>query len=147
MCPGQRTMNGARTLGAAQKAVAVEERGIGSSFFVRAVVAGEDDDGVVIESLFLELGQNLTYIGVQARNHAGELGVHVVCGIIAASAVTSPRFVIAEMSFVSLQDGVVGLHQFGVRECIGEETVERLVGRLVIEPFEGFLMNHVCRIL
>ena len=48
---------GARTLGAAQKAVAVEERGIGSSFFVRAVVAGEDDDGVVIESLFLELAR------------------------------------------------------------------------------------------
>ena len=91
---------------------------------MRAVVAAEDHDRVLVEPLLLELGKDLAHIAVQARDHARELRMGVLHGIVARSFAAAPRLVHEELLLVVLQDLVVGLRQLGVRQRIGEETVE-----------------------
>ena len=52
-----------------------------------------------------------------------------------------------ELFLVFLQDRVVGLYQFGMRQGVRQEAVERLFAVLLVEPFQCLLVNQVGRIL
>lgn len=62
-----------RTLEAFELAVAAEERGVGTAFLVRAVVAGEDYQCVVGQTFLVEFAQDVAHVCVETGNHPGEL--------------------------------------------------------------------------
>ena len=71
-----------------------------------------------------------------------------VGGVIARALRASIRSLArSETLLVTLKNRVVGLCQFGVREGVGEDTQEGLVGTLGIEPFERTAMNEVGGVL
>ena len=130
-----------------EQAVAVEERGVGSALFVRSVVRGEDEHGIVGQSFLLEFSHNLAHLYVEARYHGRKFGVAILRRVIARTLVPAIGALLAEMSLVGQEDGVLGLGQFGVRQGIGEDSEERLVGRLLVQPGHGALVNQVGGVL
>ena len=137
----------ALALQAPQLAVASEECRVGPAFFVRTVVTAENHNRILVETFFLQLGQDFAHVGIQSVNHAGKLGVSMVAGIVAGTGLSAPGLVFKEFLLVFLQEGVVGLGQFGVRKSIGEETVKRLGSVLLVEPFQGLAVDDVGRVL
>lgn len=71
------------------------------------------------------------------------MGHRVVAAPIAAG--IDP--LVAQPFAVFVQDGILGLHQFGVRQGVGKVAEEGLVGRLAVEPIERRLVNEVGRVL
>jgi hypothetical protein len=51
-----------------------KKSGSASSFAVWAIIAGEEDDGLAIDTGATERRQNLTDMAIEARNHGGEGG-------------------------------------------------------------------------
>ena len=137
----------ALALQAAQLAVASEECRVGTAFFVRTVVTAEDDDGILVESFFFQLGQDFAHVGIQSADHAGKLGMCVHALVVAGTRISAPGLVMKELFLVFLQDRVVGLYQFGMRQGVRQEAVERLFAVLLVEPFQCLLVNQVGRIL
>lgn len=137
----------AAPLEAPQQAVAIEERGVGAALLVRPVVRGEDDDGVLVEPLLPELLHELPDIGVEARDHAGKLGMDARHGIVARALLAAPRLVAAEAPAVGLDDRVLRLRQFGVRQRIGEQREEGMGLVLPVEPCHGVSVDGVGGIL
>ena len=66
------TLMGA-ALQAPELAVVVEVCGVGTTFFVGSVVAGEDEDGVLGQPAFLKKLHDLAHLGIQSRNHGSKL--------------------------------------------------------------------------
>ena len=137
----------ALALQTAQLAVASEERRVGSPFFVRTVVTAENHNRILVETFFLQFGQDFAHVSIQSVNHAGKLGMGVVAGVVAGTGLSAPSLVFKELLLVFLQEGVVGLCQFGVRQGIGKETVERLGSVLLVEPFHRLAVDEVGRVL
>ena len=132
---------------ALQESVAVEEVGVCAAFLMRAVVGGKDNDGVLVEPALFEFCHNLTHLRVEARDHRGKLGVAVVGGVVARTLVAAKGLLLAEMPLVGEEDRVFGLHQFGVRQGVGEDAEERRVGSLLVEPSHSLLVDEVGGIL
>ena len=83
-----------------QESVAVEEVGVCAAFLMRAVVGGEDYDGVLVEPALFEFCHNLPHLRVEARDHRGKLGVAVVGGVVARALVAAKGLLLAEMPLV-----------------------------------------------
>ena len=132
---------------AAQLAVASEECRVGTAFFVRTVVTAEDDDGILVEPFFFQLGQDFAHVGIQSADHAGKLGMCVHALVVTGTGLSAPGLVFKELFLIFLQDRVVGLYQFGMRQGVRQEAVERLFAVLLVEPFQCLLVNQVSRIL
>lgn len=130
-----------------EESVAVEEGGIGTAFFVRAVVGGEDHDGVFVETLLLEFGKNLTYIGIQTGNHGCKLRVGDFGAVITVAELAGELVFLAEMILIGEEEAVFGLREFGVRERVGEDAEEGLRVALLVEPLHGFVVDEIGRIL
>ena len=64
-------------LDAAQRAGALEEFRVHPAFLVRAVIAGEKYNRVVIDLQLFEFLQQFANISVQARNHGGLVLLHL----------------------------------------------------------------------
>ena len=130
-----------------QLPVTTEELRVGAAFLMRSVVAAEDDDGVVVESALLQLRHDLPHVGVEPGDHRGKLGMGVRHRVIPAGLVAAPRLVVEEPLLIELQDGVVGLGKLRMGKRVGEESVERPVGCLPVQPPQRLLMNEVGRVL
>ena len=124
-----------------------EELRVRSSFFVRAVVATEDDDGVLVQSLFFQLLQDFTHVIVQAGNHTGKLGMGMLRNIITSFLIPAPGFISKKLLLVAFQDRIIRLRKFRMRQGVGEKAVERLLSVLFVQPFQRLTVNQVCRIL
>ena len=124
-----------------------EELRVRSSFFVRAVVATEDDDGVLVQSLFFQLLQDFTHVIIQTGNHTGKLGMGMLGSIIASTFNTSPSLIPEELLFIFFQYGIIRLYKFRMWQGISEKAVERLLSVLFVQPFQRLTVNQVCRIL
>lgn len=74
---------GGTTLGATQEFLSVEKVGIGTTFHVGAIVTGEDDEGVLIQSLCTQEIEHLAHIHIETRYHSGKLLMCHIGGIIA----------------------------------------------------------------
>ena len=102
--------------------VAIEEVRIGSSFHVRSVIAGKDDDGVVIDTHIFQLLYNLAYIYVEAVNHGCKRCVRVE--LRAVSAFTECRVTrfgamerfLGILAAELFDNAVFGHNQFGMRD-------------------------------
>ena len=81
-----------------EESVAVEEGGIGTAFFVRAVVGGEDHDGVFVETFLLEFGKDLTDIGIQTGDHGRKLRVGDFGAVITVAELAGKLVFLAEMT-------------------------------------------------
>ena len=92
----------ALTFQSAQLTVASEKFRIGTTFLVRAVVAAEDDQCILVKSLLLQFGQNLAHIGVQTSNHTRKFGMCMHHGIITRTFATAPRLVHEKLLLISL---------------------------------------------
>ena len=130
-----------------EESIAVEERGIGTAFFVRAIVGGEDHDGVFVETFLLEFGKNLADVGIQAGDHSRKLRVGDFGAVITVAKLAGELVFLAEMILVGEEEAVFGLCQFGVRERVGEDAEEGLRGALLIEPFHSLVVDEIGRIL
>ncbi len=100
-------------------APAVEENRVGTPFAVRAVVAGKNNERVLIQSFFFQGRQKLTNVQIEPGDHrcerspgiflrgiAADVGIGAIIG-------TFVRF-FGKYSFIVLEDAVVGNQQFGV---------------------------------
>ena len=130
-----------------EESVAVEEGGVGTAFFVRAVVGGEDNDGVFVESLFLEFGKDLTDVGVQTGDHGRKLRVGDFGAVITVAELAGKLVFLAEMILIGEQKAVFGLREFCVGEGVGENTEEGLRIALFVEPLHGLVVNEIGRVL
>ena len=137
----------ALALQATELPVAAEEGRVGTAFLVRAVVAGEDDQRVLVQPLLPQLGQHLAHVCVQTRDHRRELGVGMLRGVVAGAFLAAPRVVAEETTLVALQQGVLGLHQLGVRKRVGEDAEERTTAVLTVEPLQRLPVNQVGGVL
>src|SRR5262245_56974945 len=64
-------------LDAAQTTVAVEEIRVGAALAVRAVVAGEEDERLVVNAEFLEQRHQTPDVAIHSRDHRG-LGLFLI---------------------------------------------------------------------
>ena len=113
-------------LQATQFAVTAEEFWIRSPFFVRAVIATENNNRILVQSLLFQFRQNFTYILVQTGNHTGKFGMRMDNRIVTRTFASSPCLVYKKFFLVTLKNGIVGLSKFGMRKCISKESVKRL---------------------
>jgi len=134
-------------LQSAELAVVVEVGGVGSSFLVRTVVTGEDEHGVAGQSLFFEHLHDLAHLMVQAGDHRCELGVCLRGGIVARGVVALEFALGQQFAAEGLQQGVVRLAQFGVRQRVGEDAEEGLVLALAAQPLECALVDDIGAVL
>ena len=137
----------ALALQSAQFAVATEVFGIGTALLVRSVVACEDDESVLVESLLFQFGHHFTYVRVQTGYHSGEMGVCMLYGIIARAFLTAPSLVDEELLLVAFEYLVVGLSQLGMGQSVGEEAHKRMLGILTVNPLQSLVVYHTCRVL
>ena len=128
-------------------AVVVEERGVGTALFVRAVVAGEDEHRVVCQSALVEQLHYLAHVSVEPRDHGCELCVRLWCGVVARRVVPAECAFGQETSAESLQQRIVGLPEFGMRQRVGENPEERLARPLLSQPRHGPLVYEVGAVL
>jgi len=66
-----------RAFEAAQWAGTVEEEWIAASFAVRAVIAAEEDDGVVVEPQILQFLQQLADVAIQTGDHGSVVSLRL----------------------------------------------------------------------
>ena len=89
----------------------------------RAIVAGEDDQRVLVDSEFLERVEQFAHVGVEARHHRGE-------GLLLGA----PRLVGIDPEIVDLMPPV--------RQGDRVEEEERLAG-MVLEPADHVLLDEI----
>ena len=130
-----------------QLSIASEEFRIGSSFFVGSVIGCKDDDGVLVKSFLLEFCENFAHILVQSGNHSSKLGMGMYHGVVSRIFPSSPGFVVEKFLLVVLYDRIFWLCQLGMWKGIGEETCKRMLGILLVDPFQCFVVNDAGRIL
>ena len=106
-----------------------------TSFFMRAVVTTENYQCIFVQSFFFQLGQNLAYVTVQTGNHGCKFGMCMHRRIVTRTLTSSPSLILKELLFVMLQDRVIRLSQFRMRQRICKETIERLLAILAVQPF------------
>lgn len=85
------------TLETAQLAVATEECRVGTTLFMRAVVAGEHHERVLVKPLFPEQLKYVANVGIKASDHGRELGMGVGVGVVARP--WSPPHVLSSVNF------------------------------------------------
>ena len=137
----------ALALQALQLAVATEELWIGAALLVRTVIRGKDHHGILVETLFLQLGEDFAYILVETGNHSGKLGVGMNHGVVSGTFLSAPGLVLEELLLIVLQDGILRLGQFGMRQGIGEEAYERMLAVLTVNPLQCLVVDDAGRIL
>ena len=71
------------TLQATELTVVIEIFGICSTLFMRAVITGKNQHGIISQTLFLQHLDNLTYLRIQAGYHSSKLGMSLGRGVIA----------------------------------------------------------------
>ena len=59
----------------------------------------------------------------------------------------APRFVNEKFFLVALKYVIVWLCQFGMRQCVSEETDKRMLCILLVYPFQSLVVNNPCGIL
>ena len=121
----------------------VEEGGVGTTLVVRAVVAGEDKEGLLGDTQLFEFVDDLSYIGVEAGNHGCKLCARF--GRCSVVAVTIPGIGLLELTFVHLYDAVLRLAQLGVRNGVGKVAEKGLV-LVVLDKLHGMLVNGILRV-
>ena len=137
----------ALALQALQLAVATEELWIGAALLVRTVIRGKDHHGILVETLLLQLGEDFAYILVKTGNHSGKLGVGMNHGVVSGTFLSAPGLVLEELLLIVLQDGILRLSQFGMRQGIGEEAYERMLAVLTVNPLQCLVVDDAGRIL
>ena len=80
---------------------------------------------------------------VQTGDHTCKLRMYMGDSVISGPLLTTKSFIISKLCLVMVQNRVFRLHQFCVRQSIGENTEKRLIFILFIDPFHRFLMNQV----
>ena len=133
---------------AAQRAVAVEEVGVGAPFQMGPVVAGEEDDGIIEQPLFAEFGHQLAHVAVQPRDHRRKGRPRVLLRAVAAPAeggarVDAPVGGLLEAAPQAEDGAVFGDNQLGVGDGRGVEEQEGLVGRALVEEAQRLGVNQV----
>ena len=127
--------------------IMTEEIRIGTTFHMRTIIACENNQCILFESLFLQLRQYLTHISIEASHHGCKLSMSMERGVVTRPMRRNPILVFRELFLIILQDTVFRLYQFRMRKRVSEYSKERLFAILAINPLQGCLMNHVCRIL
>ena len=136
-------------LDAAQFPVPAKERGVCATLFMRAVVAGEDDQGILVKAFLFELLQNLAHIAVQTCYHGSELCVFVAASVVPTASIGAVgTFLVGrELPVVAVQDAVAGLPELGMGQGVGEDAKKGLVLSLTVKPLEGIAMNQLSGVL
>ena len=137
----------ALALQAFQLAIATEELWVGTAFLVRTVIRGKDYHGILVETLLLQLGEDFAYILVKTGNHSGKLGVGMNHGVVSGTFLSVPGLVLEELFLIVLQDGILRLSQFGMRQGIGEEAYEWMLTVLTVDPLQCLVVDDAGRIL
>ena len=137
----------ALALQALQLAVATEELWIGAALLVRTVIRGKDYHGILVETLLLQFGEDFAYILVKTGNHSGKLGVGMNHGVVSGTFLSAPGLVLEELLLIVLQDGILRLSQFGMRQGIGEEAYEWMLTVLTVNPLQCLVVDDAGRIL
>ena len=135
------------TLQSLQFAVASEEFGVSTSLFVRTIVGGKEDDGVLVKPLLAKLVEDLAHILVKTGYHGSKMGMGVGYRVVTRVFPTAPCFVVKELFLVALQKRVVRLCELGVWQGVGQETNKGLRGILTVEPLQRLVVYYMCRVL
>jgi len=98
------------TLQTAQLTVTSKECRICTTFLVRTVIAGKDNQCIFIHSLFFQLLQYFTHIMIQTGNHTGKLRMCMNRSIVARTFRTSPCLVMEELFLISFQNRILRLN-------------------------------------
>ena len=130
-----------------QLSIATEELWVGAALLVRTVIRGKDHHGVLVETLLFQLGEDFAYILVKTGNHSGKLGVGMNHGVVSGIFPTAPGLVLEELLLIVLQDGILRLSQFGMRQGIGEEAYEWMLTVLTVDPLQCLVVDDAGRIL
>ena len=85
---------------ATQFTVSAEECRISSAFFVRAVVAGENDQCILVQSFLFQLFQYFSDVVVQSRNHSCKLCVYMRDRVVSRSFAAFVALVRIEFLFI-----------------------------------------------
>ena len=135
-------------LGALQQAVAIEPCRVSAALLVRTVVRGEDNQGILVEALFLQFVENLTYLLIQTVHHSGKLCMPCIVAIVPRTEVAAIGTVLPlEALGVLCHQAVVGLPQFGMGQGVGKDAHEGFLLRLAVNPFQCILVDEVAGIL
>ena len=126
-----------RPLVAAERPRAAEERGVGAPFLVRAVVAREEDDGIVLEPEVLQPPEHAADVAVEAGDHRGVVLLDLRPGL------GRVRRVAGDLHPVPL--GAAAL-VVGVRQGVGQEEEEG-PRPVPVEEVEGLAGEEVGRVL
>ena len=68
-------------------------------------------------------------------------------GVVSGIFPTAPGLVLEELLLIVLQDGILRLSQFGMRQGIGEEAYEWMLTVLTVNPFQCLVVDDAGRIL
>ena len=114
---------------------------------MRTVVAGEDYECILVESLLFQLGYHLTYIRIQTGYHSCKMSMGMLYWIIARAFLSAPSLIYEELLLVAFEYLVVGLSQLGMGQRISKETYERMLSILTVNPLQSLVVYDTCRIL
>ena len=125
-----------------QRPVALEIIGVSSTFPVRAVVAGKNNDRILIQSQFFQFSHYIDDIFIQSRYHSGKRGIRLFRWMISHLAVVR-NFL--KSIFIQLIDRVVRQIQLGMGQRISQHGIERFIF-IVADKLQSLFMDQILRI-
>ena len=98
------------TLRAFQQAVAIKPCRICATLLMRSVVRSEDNEGILIKALLLQLVKYLAYLRIQAVYHCCKLCMTCIVAIIPRTKVTTIRAILSLKTFgIFCHQTIIGL--------------------------------------
>ena len=98
------------TLRAFQQAVTIEPCRICTALLMRSIIRSEDNEGILIEALLLQLVKYLAYLRIQTVYHCGKLCMTCIVAIIPRAEVTTIRTILSLKTFgIFCHQTIIGL--------------------------------------
>ena len=129
--------------------VAVKEIRVSTSLLMRTIIAGKDDDSIVIQTFFFQLLHQLPHVNVQAGHHRCKSSMRIKLSTIASFAESRMTGFSTLESFLRIltaeltDNAVLGHNQFCMRQDGRIPQKERFIRRGIVQVFQGFLVNKI----